>query len=267
VSGTLADRPRALRRLEAITLIHRHVGLSLLGIRFGGFIDIDDSEAAIRAMEITDNDIPIDLVLHTPGGLALAAEQIASALADHPAPVTAYIPHYAMSGGTLIALSADRIVMAPSAVLGPVDPQLGDLPATSILAAIEHKDPDETDDRSRYIEEGRQPVHLVKLTGEAGSQVEAEPVDVHVGHPVPQRVHDQLQHVGMAHVQRVAPSLSCRSSAGRRLPGGSRRRCRGPSSTGPARGGCRLPSAEFRRPRSTSTWSWTNWCTASAPPR
>lgn len=152
-----ARRARALTALErrnrsrAITLIHRQEGLSLLGIRFGGFIDIDDSEAVIRAIEMTDDDVPIDLVLHTPGGLVLAAEQIASALADHPAPVTVYIPHYAMSGGTLIALAADRIVMAPSAVLGPVDPQLGDLPAASILAAVARKDPNETDDRTLIL--------------------------------------------------------------------------------------------------------------------
>lgn len=145
-------RTHALRALErrngsrAITLIHRQEGLSPLSIRFGGFIDIDDSEAVIRAIEMTDDDIAIDLTLHTPGGLVLAAEQIASALAAHAAPVTVYIPHYAMSGGTLIALAADRIVMAPSAVLGPVDPQLGDVPAASILAAVERKDQNETDD-------------------------------------------------------------------------------------------------------------------------
>lgn len=78
---------------------------------------------------------PSDLILHTPGGLVLAAEQIAAALAAHPAPVTVHVPHDAMSGGTLIALAADQIMMAPSAVLGPVAPQIGDMPAASILAA------------------------------------------------------------------------------------------------------------------------------------
>jgi len=47
-----------------------------------------------------------------------------------------------MSGGTLIALAADHIVLAPSAVLGPVDPQLGDTPAASILSVVARKDPD-----------------------------------------------------------------------------------------------------------------------------
>jgi ClpP class serine protease len=153
----MTRRVRALRSLErrngsrAITMIHRRETYSFLGIPFMGFIDIDDSEAVLRAIEMTSTDLPIDIVLHTPGGLVLAAEQIASALAAHPAPVTVYVPHYAMSGGTLIALAADRIVMSPSAVLGPVDPQIGEYPAASILAAIEQKNPNEIDDKTLIL--------------------------------------------------------------------------------------------------------------------
>src|SRR3954453_14817590 len=141
-----AQRTRALRTLEkrnksrAITMIHRREGFAFLGIPFGGYIDIEDSEEIIRAIEMTGEKMPIDLVLHTPGGLVLAAEQIARALALHPGDVTVYVPHYAMSGGTLIALAADRIVMSPSAVLGPVDPQIGQFPAASIIAAVSQKD-------------------------------------------------------------------------------------------------------------------------------
>src|SRR5260221_10382048 len=152
------QRASALRALEkrdrsrAITLIHRREGFAFLGIPFGGFIDIDDSEAVIRAIEMTGRDVPISMILHTPGGLVLAAEQIAAALAGHPAPVTVYVPHYAMSGGTLISLAADRIVMSPSAVLGPVDPQIGELPAASIIAAVESKtDINEVRDRTLIL--------------------------------------------------------------------------------------------------------------------
>jgi ClpP class serine protease len=152
-----ARRVRTLRMLEkrrrsrAITLIHRREQFSFLGIPFGGYIDIDDSEAVIRAIEMTGKEVPIDLVLHTPGGLVLAAEQIAAALAGHPAPVTVFVPHYAMSGGTLIALAGNQIVMAPSAVLGPIDPQLGEYPAASILAAVERKDTNELDDKTLIL--------------------------------------------------------------------------------------------------------------------
>ena len=53
------------------------------------------------------------------------------------------------------------------------------------------------------LEEGRQPVDVVELARQRGRQVEAEPVDVHLGHPVAQGVHDQLQRVGLAHVEGV----------------------------------------------------------------
>jgi ClpP class serine protease len=139
----LAARARRITDLErkrksrVITLIHRQEGFSFLGIPFARYIDIDDSEQVLRAIRMTDQSVPIDLVLHTPGGLVLAAEQIAEALLKHPARVTVFVPHYAMSGGTMIALAADEIVMDPNAVLGPVDPQLGQYPAASILRVME----------------------------------------------------------------------------------------------------------------------------------
>jgi len=96
-------------------------------------------------------DKPIDLILHTPGGLVLAATQIAKALKDHPAETRVIIPHYAMSGGTLIALAADKIIMDPHAVLGPVDPQLGQYPAPSIIRAVEQKSIDKVEDQTLIL--------------------------------------------------------------------------------------------------------------------
>jgi ClpP class serine protease len=85
------------------------------------YIDINDAEEVIRAIHLTDDDLPIDLVLHTPGGLVVASLQIARAIKAHKGKVSVFVPHYAMSGGTLIALAADEIVMDSHAVLGPVD--------------------------------------------------------------------------------------------------------------------------------------------------
>ncbi|MEW6286353.1 MAG: ATP-dependent Clp protease proteolytic subunit [Chloroflexota bacterium] len=147
-------RQRLLQQLEqkrksrVIVLIHRQETLSLLGFPLVRYINIEDSEAVLRAIKMTDNDVPIDLILHTPGGLVLAAEQIALALRKHPAKVTVFVPHYAMSGGTLIALAADEIVMDENAVLGPVDPQLGQHPAASILKVLERKPIAEIDDET-----------------------------------------------------------------------------------------------------------------------
>jgi ClpP class serine protease len=127
------------RRSRVIALIHREETVNFLGIPVVRYIDIQDSEDLLRAIRLTPPELPIDMIMHTPGGLVLAAEQIARALRDHPGRVTVFVPHYAMSGGTLIALAADEIVMDEHAVLGPVDPQLGQYPAVSIIAAVERK--------------------------------------------------------------------------------------------------------------------------------
>lgn len=96
------------RKSQVITLIHRQEVIAFLGIPISRYIDIDDSEEVMRAIRLTPKDTPIDLIMHTPGGIALAATQIALALKAHPAKKTVIVPHYAMSGGTLIALAADR---------------------------------------------------------------------------------------------------------------------------------------------------------------
>ncbi|AEA46451.1 SDH family Clp fold serine proteinase [Archaeoglobus veneficus] len=147
-------RKSAMRRMgkkrgsNVITMIHRQESIGLFGIPFYRFINVEDSEQILRAIRRTPKDQPIDLIIHTPGGLVLAATQIAKAIKAHPAKTTVIVPHYAMSGGTLIALAADEIIMDPNAVLGPVDPQLMNYPAPSILKAISKKDPKDIDDQT-----------------------------------------------------------------------------------------------------------------------
>lgn len=136
---SIFDRFQAERKSRVIALIHRQESQSVFGVQVSGHIDIEDSEAVLRAIRLTPDDQPIDLILHTPGGLVLAAEQIAKALAEHKGKVTVFIPHYAMSGGTLIAMAAAEIVMDRNAVLGPVDPQIGGVAAASIVRVAEIK--------------------------------------------------------------------------------------------------------------------------------
>jgi ClpP class serine protease len=136
------------RGSRVIVLIHRQETMSFLGFPVFRYIDIDDSEEVIRALRLTDENLPIDLVLHTPGGLVLASLQIAQAIQSRKGKVTVIVPHYAMSGGTLIALAADEIVMDAHAVLGPVDPQLGEYPAASLVKVVKTKAINEIDDKT-----------------------------------------------------------------------------------------------------------------------
>ncbi|RME61872.1 MAG: hypothetical protein D6780_00850 [Candidatus Dadabacteria bacterium] len=152
-----ATRQRLIRKLEksrnsrVITLIHRQETMSLLGFPIFRYIDVNDSEEVIRAIHLTDPDMPIDLIMHTPGGLVLASLQIARALHKHKGKVTVFVPFYAMSGGTLIALAADEIVMCRHSVLGPVDPQLGQYPAASLLKVREEKPIEKIDDQTLIL--------------------------------------------------------------------------------------------------------------------
>ena len=140
------DRFQQDRKSRVIAMIHRQDTQSLFGVQVSQSITIEDSEAILRAIRLTPPEQPLDLILHTPGGLVLAAEQIAKALVERKGKVTVFVPHYAMSGGTLIALTADEVVMDPNAVLGPVDPQIGGLPAASILKVLELKRPAQISD-------------------------------------------------------------------------------------------------------------------------
>jgi ClpP class serine protease len=147
-----AMRMRKIAQLErqrnsrVILLVHRRETMRLLGFPVMRYIDVNDSEDVLRAIQMTDEEVLLDLVLHTPRGLVLAASQIAHAVRDHKAKVTVFVPHYAMSGGTLIALASDQIVMSQHAVLGPVDPQLGNKPAASLIKVVEQKPIAEIDD-------------------------------------------------------------------------------------------------------------------------
>jgi ClpP class serine protease len=155
-------RISARRDASVITLIHRQETLSLLGIPLVRHIDIDDSESVLEAIRETPEGKTIEIVLHTPGGLVLAASQIARALRDHDGRVLAVVPHYAMSGGTLIALAADEIVLDDHAALGPVDPQLGQYPAASLVevAALPGKHDDQT---LIFADVGRKALRQVEL--------------------------------------------------------------------------------------------------------
>jgi len=167
-------RLKLIRKIEekykwrVITLIHRQEKIGFLGLPIYRFIDIEDSEAVLRAIRSTKPGETIALILHTPGGLVLAASQIAKALKRHKGKKIVIVPHYAMSGGTLIALAADEIIMDPDAVLGPLDPQLqtpkGVFPAPSLIKVAKIRGDKASDETLIYADIAEKALREIQST-------------------------------------------------------------------------------------------------------
>lgn len=208
------ERIKLIKRIQdksdsrLIVLIHRQEAINFLGIPVRRFINIEDSEEILRAIRLTPDDKPIKLVIHTPGGLVLAAEQIAYAIKKHPAEVTVVVPHYAMSGGTLLALAADNIVMDENAVLGPVDPQIGNYPAPSLKKLVDKKDIDEIDDETlilsdiadkalNQVRDLVQNLLMDRMEAEEAKRIAAVLTEGHWTHDYPITV-DKLKRIGIS---------------------------------------------------------------------
>lgn len=110
------------------------------------------SKGGVEGIDITDEDINslmscingmdrtkgLDLILHTPGGGIAATEAIVNYLRTmFQKDIRAIVPQIAMSAGTMVALSCKSIVMGRPSSLGPIDPQLGGIPADVVVTEFE----------------------------------------------------------------------------------------------------------------------------------
>lgn len=139
--GRIIEGIERERGTKVITMIHKKELWK--GADEEPEIGIEDTEKILQEFRKTPDDKPIDLILHTPGGYALAAQMMAMAIKFHSGKVTVMVPFYAMSGGSLMSLAANEIRMEKYSVLGPVDPQIptpdGMWPASSLATLIKTK--------------------------------------------------------------------------------------------------------------------------------
>lgn len=114
-----------LRKIRATTgrhiIIVKHTMVDLFSVSMIDQNTLSEIRLALKKFKGE----PFDIILHTPGGSIFAVQMISKLLKAYPCKIRAIVPSYAMSGGTLLALSCDEILMADTAALGPVDPQLG----------------------------------------------------------------------------------------------------------------------------------------------
>ena len=104
------DDPRSLKKLDKY------------------IIDIDDSESFIeRIHDINqkNKNRSLSIILYTTGGLIFSSDMIVEILLSYSTKVNIYIPGFAYSAGSMIALCADKLYMNKFSVMGPVDPQMG----------------------------------------------------------------------------------------------------------------------------------------------
>lgn len=137
--------PHDLIRQKYLKKLHTHTKRNILvyysgwlqkpGIRGIDFsIGDADKTGFMTCSHGVDRSKGLDLILHTPGGDVAATESIIDYLHSlYNGDIRAIIPQMAMSGGTLIALSCKEILMGRQSSLGPIDPQIGGMPAQGIL--------------------------------------------------------------------------------------------------------------------------------------
>ncbi len=80
----------------------------------------------------------LDLILHTPGGSLVAAEALVTYLKSmFGKDIRAIVPQLSMSAGTMIAFSCKEIVLGKHSSLGPIDPQMGNIPCQAVIAEFD----------------------------------------------------------------------------------------------------------------------------------
>lgn len=138
-AGSMYDvvRRRYLSRIHELTgrnVIVYSSGWLQRGNLPGVEINDDDKNGFMTVIHQMKRDIGLDLVLHTPGGDAAAIESIVDYLRSmFRTDIRALVPQLAMSGGTMIACACKEIFMGKQSSLGPIDPQLGGIPAHGLV--------------------------------------------------------------------------------------------------------------------------------------
>jgi len=116
----------------------------------------------IHGMERTKG---LDLILHTPGGDLAATESLVSYLRSmFGTDIRAIVPQLAMSAGTMIACACREIIMGLHSSIGPIDPQIGGVPAHGIIREFQ----------------------------EAADQIKADPAKIPVWQPIIAKYHPTL---------------------------------------------------------------------------
>lgn len=133
-----------LVRRKYLARLHKHTGRNVVAYYSGWLfrppsspnlgVGDDDMNAFMAAVHQLHREKGLDLILHTPGGDIAATEALVKYLwVMFDKNIRVIVPQLAMSAGTMIACAAHTIVMGKQSSLGPIDPQIGGVPAQGVL--------------------------------------------------------------------------------------------------------------------------------------
>ena len=114
-------------------------------------INDNDKNGFMATMHDLDTTKGLDLILHTPGGEVAATESIIDYLLQKFEDIRVIVPQIAMSAGTMIACSSDRILMGRHSNLGPIDPQYRGLPAHAVLEEFKKAYEEIKENQSKFL--------------------------------------------------------------------------------------------------------------------
>lgn len=122
----------------------------------GGAIDVGINDADKNGFMATihglDRSLGLDLLIHTPGGNMAATESLVDYLrAMFGTNIRAFVPQIAMSAGTMIACSCREIYMGKQSSIGPIDPQMGGMPAHGLLEEFNKAAEEVKKDQSKIL--------------------------------------------------------------------------------------------------------------------
>lgn len=147
VKGYTVASPIDVIRRKYLKELYRKTGRNIIAY-YSGFldrpgsagIDINDSDinSLMAVIHGLDRSKGLDLILHTPGGGIAATEALVNYLRKtFGLDVRAIVPQICMSAGTMLACSCSSIVMGKQSSIGPIDPQIGGIPAQGVIDEFE----------------------------------------------------------------------------------------------------------------------------------
>lgn len=135
-------------RKKYIKQLHKQTGRNVI-CYYSGFLDIhtnpdvsindSDMSGFMTAIHNMDKSKGLDLILHTPGGEVTATEAIGNYLRKvFGNDIRVIVPQMSMSGGTMLACISKEIIMGKHSSIGPIDPQIGGVPAYGVIQEFEN---------------------------------------------------------------------------------------------------------------------------------